>query len=194
MDADPAPNPGEITRLLVEYRTGRAAAADSLIPLVYAELRRIAAAQMRKERPDHSLQPTALVHEAYMRLIDQREKNWQNRAHFFAVAAHLMRLILVDHARKHRAVKHGGDVRRVPMEHIQLSSEKDYDDLIALDDALNKLAERDPRMVRVIELRYFADLSVEETAEVLQVSTKTVKRDWQLARPWLHAELTSRAG
>src|SRR5439155_24946386 len=139
-------------------------AADRLIPLVYDELRRLAGIHMRKERPDHTLQATALVHEAYLRLIDQREKNWQNRAHFFAVAAHLMRLILVDHARKRRAVRHGGNQRRVELDKVLLFAEEQFDTVLALDEVLERLETWDERMVRIIELRFFGDLTIDETA------------------------------
>jgi RNA polymerase sigma factor (TIGR02999 family) len=183
---------GDITQLLGELRDGKPGAADRLLPLVYDELRRLAAGYMSRERPDHSLQATALVHEAYLRLIDQRQ-NWQNRAHFFGVCAHLMRLILVDHARRHRSGKRGGVLHKVPLEQVLLFAEEQYDDLLALDEALERLAARDPRMVRVVELRFFADLSVEETATVLGVSQETVKRDWRVARTWLHAELSGAA-
>jgi RNA polymerase sigma-70 factor, ECF subfamily len=184
-------DPGDITKILIDLRNGKSGAQEELIPLVYTELRKQAARYLRRERSDHTLQATALVHEAYLRLVGQREKDWENRAHFFAVAAHLMRLILVDHARKRRAVKHGGGGQKVPIESVLLFSEEQFDELIALDEALSRLGEIDPRMVKVVELRYFSDLSVDETAAVLGVSPKTVKRDWQLARPWLHAELRS---
>lgn len=185
---------GEVTRLLEALRQGDPSAGERLAPLVYGELRRLSRSFLRRERPDHSLQPTALVHEAYLRLMDQRSITWQNRAHFFGVAAQLMRMILVDHARRHRAVKHGGGRVKVTLEKIQLFNEEQYDELLALDEALAELAKVDARAVRVVELRFFAELTNEETAEVLGVSPKTVKRDWQLARPWLHRFLTARAG
>ena len=159
------------------------------MPLVYEELRRLAHSYMRKERSDHTLQATVLVHEAYMRLIEQREMNWANRAHFFGVAAHLMRLILIDHARRHRTEKRGSGQRAVQIERVALFAEEQYDDLIALDAALNSLAAVDERMAKVVELRFFTELSVEETAEVLGVSPKTVKRDWRFARVWLARQL-----
>jgi RNA polymerase sigma factor (TIGR02999 family) len=180
---------GEITRILNDLRDGKSGAQDQLIPLVYGELRRLAAQYLRRERPGHSLEATALVHEAYLRLVGQRDKDWHNRAHFFGVAAHLMRLILVDHARKRRALRHGGGGQRLSLDSVLLFSEEQFEELIALDEALERLAQIDPRMVKVVELRYFSDLSVEETAEVLGVSARTVKRDWQFAKPWLHAEL-----
>lgn len=182
---------GDITRLLVELRQGSPDAADRLVPLVYKELRSLAAAYMRRERSDHTIQATALVHEAYMRLIQQHEKNWQNRAHFFGVAAHLMRNILVDHARRHCAAKHGGAHKRVPLDKVNLFSEEQYDELIALDEALVRLAKLDERMVRIVELRFFADLTVDETAEALGIAPRTVKRDWQVARSWLSSQLES---
>lgn len=181
---------GEITSILRDVCEGRLGASERLIPLVYEELRRIAAALMRRERMDHTLQATALVNEAFIRLVEQREQDWKDRAHFFGVAAHLMRLILVDYARKHCAHKRSGG-RRVQLEKIMLFSEEQFEDLIALDEALERLGTRDPRMLQVVELQYFADLSVREIAAVLRISERTVKRDWRVARIWLHKELTS---
>jgi RNA polymerase sigma factor (TIGR02999 family) len=160
-----------------------------LLPLVYAELRRLAASYLRRERPDHTLQPTALVHEAYLRLVDQTQARWQNRAHFLGVAAQMMRRILVDHARGHRAEKRGGDFQILSLdENIDVSGERAAD-LVALDEALKRLAELDPQKSRVVELRFFGGLSVEETAEVLGVSAPTVKRQWRMAKAWLYGQV-----
>ena len=186
--------PGEITQLLLQFRDGHTDARDRLISTVYDELHRLAARFIRKESRDNSIQPTDLVHRAYLRLIDQREQNWKNRAHFFGIAAHLMRLILVDEARKRRSLKHGGAIQRISLERAAVLSEENYDELLALDQALERLQAEDPRLVRVVEVRFFAELSVEETAEVLGISAKTVKRDWQFARVWLYGELSGRVG
>jgi RNA polymerase sigma-70 factor (ECF subfamily) len=185
--------PGEITELLIQLRGGRTEVRDRLISSVYAELHRLAAKFVSRESPENSIQPTDLVHRAYLRLIDQREQNWKNRAHFFGIAAHLMRLILVDEARRRRSQRHGGAVQRISLERATVLSEENYDELLALDQALERLQASDPRLVRVVELRFFAELSVEETAEVLGVSEKTVKRDWQFARLWLYGELSRSA-
>jgi RNA polymerase sigma factor (TIGR02999 family) len=163
---------------------------DRLIPLVYDELHRLAHRYMRQERPGHTLQSTALVHEAYQRLIDSRNVHWQNRTHFFAVAAQLMRRILVDFARSRRYLKRGGQVERVPLAEVPDVSPERGPDLVALDDALSALAETDLRKSRVVELRFFGGLTVEETAEVLKVSPETVMRDWRLAKAWLLRELS----
>ena len=166
-----------------------AAAIDQLLPLVYKELRRLAAHFLKQERSDHTLQPTALVHEAYLRLLDQKNISVQNRAQFFAMAAQTMRRILVDYARSHHRQKRGGHQHEIALdEAIGLSQER-ATDLLALDDALNTLAQLYPRKSQVVELRYFGGLSVEETAEVLDVSRKTVMRDWDLAKAWLYQEL-----
>jgi RNA polymerase sigma factor (TIGR02999 family) len=182
--------PGDVTELLSQYRGGKREALDLLVPLVYDELRRIAARYMRAEAASHTLQPTALVNEAYMRLVDQREVEWQSRAHFFGVAAQLMRRLLVDHARGRNRQKRGGGLVVVPLEEQDVAAPDDGLDLVALDDALERLAELSPQQARVVELRYFAGLSIEETAEVLGVSTMTVKRGWAMARAWLHREIT----
>ncbi len=161
--------------------------------LVHQDLRRRAAAYLARERPDHTLQATALVHEAYLRLAGQFDRDWQNRAHFFGVAAHLMRLILVDHARAHRSEKRGGENRRVNLDELdcpRLFAPEQYEGLIAIDEALAELTLLDERAARVVELRFFGDLSLQETADVLGISSKTVKRDWQFARVWLHQKLT----
>ena len=181
-----------ITQLLQQMSAAprtEQAVLEQLLPLVYRELRRQAAGYLRKERAGHTLQPTALVHEAYLRLIDQRDVRWQNRAHFFGVAAQAMRRILVDHARGRRRVKRGGADRRVTLTDAALIAEQRSVDLIDLDGALERLAALDPRQCRVVELRYFGGLSVEETAEALDISPATVKREWAMARAWLSAEL-----
>lgn len=183
------PQPEEVTRLLVNYSQGDQQALEQLLPLVYNELRRLAAGYLRRERDDHTLQPTALVHEAYLRLLGQ-DVTWQNRAHFFGVAANMMRRILVDHARQHQAEKRGsGEVKIALDEAINLSSER-ATDLIALDEALTALAEFDPQKSRMIELRYFAGLSVEETAQVLGISIATFSRQWKTTKAWLYREIT----
>lgn len=179
------PESGEITELLVALRDGRPDASDRLIPLVYTELKQIARSHMRRERSDHTLQPTALVNEAWMKLVGQRNLDWKNRAHFFGVAAHLMRLILVDHARKVNNAKHGGGVKPLPLEKIQIGGQWTLDSALLVDAALVRLAEVDERLVKVVELRFFANLTVEESAEILGVAAKTVQRDWQFARTLL---------
>jgi RNA polymerase sigma factor (TIGR02999 family) len=161
------------------------------MPVVYGELRRLARHYVRRERPDHTLQATALVHEAYMRLVDQRGVTWQNRAHFFGVAAQLMRRILVDYARRHRAAKRGGSFVQVSLNDALALPEEQGEDVLALDDALERLAAIDPRQARVVELRLFSGLTVEEAAEVLDVSAATVKREWTMAKAWLSREIQS---
>jgi RNA polymerase sigma-70 factor (ECF subfamily) len=182
---------GEVSSLLLAWSGGDQAALDRLTPIVYSELRRMATRYMRNERPGHTLQSTALVHEAYTRLVDYKRMQWQNRAHFFAIAAQLMRRILVEHARRH-GVKRGGGFHHISLDEApMLANPSEGDpDLVALDDAMNDLARLDPRKVQVVEMRYFGGLSVEETAEVLKISTVTVKRDWRSARTWLYRELT----
>jgi RNA polymerase sigma factor (TIGR02999 family) len=185
--------PGQVTELLSEYRDGKREALDRLLPVVYAELRAIAARYLRAERDDHTLQPTALVHEAYVRLADQRDVEWRNRAHFLGVAAQIMRRLLVDHARTRGRRKRGSGLR-VPLEDVDVVAPGETDvDLVALDAALDRLAALSPQQGRIVELRYFGGLSIEETAEVLAVSTMTVKRGWAMARAWLHRELTGGA-
>ena len=181
--------PQDITALLGEWQGGNAGALDQLTPLVYKELRRLAQSYLNRERPGHTLQGTALVHEAYLRLVDQRQVQWRDRNHFFALSAELIRRILVDHARGKRAEKRGGD-------HVKLSLEDGIDapaprdiDLIALDDALKLLARTDPQQSRIVELRYFAGLKIEETAEVLNISPATVKRDSVVAKAFLKREM-----
>lgn len=180
----------DVTRLLLDLQAGRDGAADLLVPLVYAELHDLAAHYMRGERSDHTLQPTALVHEAYMRLVDQRNVSWQNRSHFFGIAAQTMRRILVDHARRKRASKREGGDRVTLDESVAETSQRSVD-LIALDDALLKLAALDPRHAKVVELRYFGGLDIEQVAESLGISPATVKRDWTFARAFLQREMDS---
>jgi RNA polymerase sigma factor (TIGR02999 family) len=179
-----------VSMLLRAWTGGDRSALDQLTVIVYDELRRLARHYMKKERPGHSLQTTALVNEAYTRLVDYKHMQWQDRAHFFAVAAQLMRRILVEHARRQN-LKRGGDVQRVSLEEAAVLGGGQDADLVALDDAMSALARIDPRKVQVVEMRFFGGLSVEETAEVLKVSTVTVKRDWRAARAWLYRELSA---
>jgi RNA polymerase sigma factor (TIGR02999 family) len=178
-----------VTELLGRWQAGDAHALEALMPLVYEELRRLARRYLRQERPEHTLQSTALVHEAFMRLVGQDLPALHNRAHFYAVAATLMRQILVDHARSHAARKRGGATPVVPLELAGSPADPRGRDVLALDDALNGLAALDPRQSRIVELRYFTGLSIEETAEVLGISPATVKRDWITARAWLQREM-----
>jgi len=188
------PSTHEVTALLLAWSQGDPSALEKLTPLVYQELHRLARGYMGREHAGHTLQTTALVHEAYLRLIDSSRVRWQNRAHFFAVAAQLMRRILVDFARSRHQLKRGGEAPRVSLsEAFEVAGEKDAD-LVALDDALQNLASVDLRKSRVVELRFFGGLSVEETAEVLQVSPDTVMRDWRLAKLWLLRELSKGEG
>lgn len=182
--------PKEITRLLIAWNRGDTNARDELAPLIYDELRRLARGYLRHERPGHTLQPTALVHEAFLRLIDQSQVNWQNRAHFFGAAARLMRQILINHAEARRAAKRGGAAERVPLDGVDRFAAAPEIDLAALDEALRRLERLDPQQGRIVELRYFGGLTVEEIAEVIGVSPATVKRDWSLARAWLRRELS----
>jgi RNA polymerase sigma factor (TIGR02999 family) len=184
-----APSPKELSQLLVAWKGGDQTALDRLSPLVYEELRRLAKHYMRGERPGHTLQATALVNEAYMRLIDYREMQWQNRAHFFAVAAQLMRRVLVDHARSRNYAKRGGAQQRLSLSEADQVADKPDVDLAALDDALKTLAEMNEQQSRVVELRFFGGLTIEETAEVLGISHATVERDWAVARAWLRREI-----
>ena len=178
-----------VSQLLRAWSDGDQLALDELTPIVYAELHRLAHRYMRRERPDHDLQTSALVNEAYIRLVDYKRMQWQNRAHFFAVSAQLMRRILVEHARRHN-LKRGGGVPHVSLNEVAVVVSDPGADLVALDDALNALASVDPRKVQVVELRFFGGLSVEETATVLKVSPVTVRRDWSSAKIWLYRELT----
>jgi len=164
-------------------------ALEKLIPLVYSELRRLAAHYMRRERPDHTLQTTALVHEAYLRLAGRESKNWQDRAHFFAIAAEAMRSILVDHARARQAWRRGAGATKVPLDEARTSAPPRPEEILALDEALGRLARTDERQARIVELRYFAGMTVPEVAEVLDISERTVMRDWYLAKAWLHGEV-----
>jgi RNA polymerase sigma-70 factor, ECF subfamily len=187
------PSSNEITQQLIAWSKGDATALDKLIPAVYQELRRTADYYLRKEGSGHSLQPTALVHEAYLRLIDQTQVEWQNRAHFFGVAAQMMRRILLDHAKtKHRA-KRGGGARNLSLDETANYTHERAAELVALDDALQTLNEMDERKSRIVELRYFGGLTVEETAQVLGVSDKTVMRDWNLAKAWLYQQLNRKS-
>jgi RNA polymerase sigma factor (TIGR02999 family) len=181
--------PGPVTSLLRAWSRGDEVAREQLVPLVYAELRRRAAGYLRRERQGHTLDPTALVHEVYLRLVDQRAVEWQNRAHFFGIASQMMRRILVDHARSQKAQKRGGDGVRVELDEAVAGGAARDLDLEALDAALDELEQLDGRQSRIVELRYFGGLSIEETAEVLKLSPATVKRDWTLARAWLHRRL-----
>jgi len=183
------PSTQEITRLLAAWREGDEHALATLMPLVYDELRRLASRHLGRERAGHTLQTTALVHEAYLRLVDQKEANWQCRAQFFAVAAQMMRRILVDYARSRRFAKRGGGARKVSLDEAMVVSEERAADVVALDEALNALARFDERKSRMIELRFFGGLSIEETAEALGVSPGTVMREWTLAKAWLRREL-----
>jgi RNA polymerase sigma factor (TIGR02999 family) len=181
--------PGEVTNLLGLLRLGDPQAEERLIPLVYGELRRLAASYLRKERSDHTLQPTALVHEAYLRLRDVRGIDWQSRAHFFALAAQLMRRILVDHARAHRASKRGGSREPVALDDALVFSPPRAEQFVALDEALTRLAKRDRRQSQIVEMRFFGGLDEQEIASLLGISTRTVKRDWRIAKAWLFREL-----
>lgn len=183
------PSAGDVTGLLAEIRRGNRSAESELIPLIYNELRRLAAYYMRRERPDHTLQATALVHEAYLKLSKQREVTWQNRAHFFAIAGSLMRRILVDHARAHSRGKRGGTQHKISLEEAPLFSEERSKELMLLDRALTQLTEEHPRQSQIVDLRFFGGLTVEEIAEILKISPKTVKRDWSVARAWLYREI-----
>lgn len=178
-----------LTGLLLDWRSGDREALGKLMPIVYDELHRQAARYLRNERSDHTLQATALVHEAYLQLIDQSRVNWQNRAHFFGAAAQAMRRILVDHARAHQAEKRGAGEEKLPLNDALGIHSKRSADLIALDDALKTLANLDSQQCQVVELRYFGGLSIEETAEVLGISPATVKREWNVAKVWLHHEI-----
>jgi len=178
--------------LLLAWRGGDQRALDSLVPLVYAELRRLAHGYMRGERPGHSLQTTALIHEAFLRLVDAPQMRWQNRSHFFAVSAQVMRRVLVDVARAERSLKRGGDCEHVVLDEGLLISQSKHPDLIALDEALTELAGFDPRKSRVVELRFFGGLTAEETADVLNLAPDTVLRDWQLAKVWLLQRLEAK--
>jgi len=183
-------SPQNITQLLVDWSKGDQKALDKLMPLVYSELRRLAGNYLRRERQGHTLQPTALVNEAYLKLIDQKNAKWQNRAQFYGVAAQLMRRILVDHARQHQAAKRGGsDQQRLSITSAGQLAEKPDIDLLALHEALEELKAFDSQQERIVELRFFGGLSIEETAEVLSIGHATVERDWKMARAWLRRKL-----
>ena len=179
-----------VTQLLIGYGKGDRSALDQMLPLVYDELRRLASYYLNREREGHTLQTTALVHEAYLRLIDQQQVNWKNRSQFLGLAAEMMRRILVNHARERAAEKRGGDAKRVSLSLIGESSDQPDVDLIALDQALNQLSELDSRKGRIVELKFFGGMTTEETAEVLGISTATVEREWNHARAWLYRALT----
>jgi len=183
-------SPQEVTQLLAAWREGDQDALDKLMPLVYDELRRIASRYMKREQAGHTLQTTALVNEAYLRMVGQQNVDWQNRAHFFGVAASVMRHLLVDRARANGRVRRGENPQRVPLDEGAVVSEQKGEELLALDEALTRLNEIDDRKVKIVELRYFSGLSAEETAEVLGVSEITVKREWLKAKAWLYRELT----
>ena len=182
-------SPATITQLLIRWRSGDQSVLDDLLPKVYDELRRLARRHMRREGAGHSLQTTGLVNEAYLRLVDQTNVRWQNRAHFFGIAAQLMRRILVDHARTRKRLKRGGGALRISLNEAEAIAPESPTDLLVLDEALVRLAEFDPRKSRIVELRFFGGLSIEETAEVLQVSPGTVMHDWTLAKAWLYRAL-----
>lgn len=184
--------PPEITQLLANWSAGQADGAARLMPAVYQELRRLARQYLQRERGDHTLQPTALVHEAYLRLANQKGAHWQNRAQFFAVAGQLMRRILVDHARAHLAEKRGGHAEKIELNEAALPPEERAANLVALDDALTELAVVDARKSRVVELRFFGGLTIDETAEAMSLNAATVRRDWTFAKAWLHRAIRGR--
>jgi RNA polymerase sigma factor (TIGR02999 family) len=188
----PQPSSEEITQLLLAWGDGDKSALERLMPLVYEEMRKIARRYMNRQRPGHTLQTTALVNEAYLRLIDSNKVQWQNRAHFFAISAQLMRRILVDFARTRFNLKHGGHVPQVSLDEAMVVASQRSVDLIALDDALKTLASFDPRQSQIVELRYFGGLTEEEVGEVVKTSTRTVRREWAQARAWLFRELEKR--
>jgi len=179
-----------VTQLLIDWSKGDQAALDQLMPLVYSELRRLASNYLRRERQGHTLQPTALVNEAYLKLVDQRSAKWQNRAQFFGISAQLMRRILVDHARQHRAAKRGGsEQQRLSITSAEKFAKQSEIDLLALNEALDELTKMDPQQARIVELKFFGGLSIEETSEVLGIGHATVERDWKMARAWLRRQL-----
>jgi RNA polymerase sigma-70 factor (ECF subfamily) len=181
----------DLTQMLIKLTEGNTEVVNEILPVIYDELRSLAGNYLRRERENHTLQPTALVHEAYLKLIDQKNVQWQNRAHFFGIAANIMRRILVDHARKHTAEKRGGAGENLPLEdELLIVSEGKSAELLALDEALENLAKIDPQKSKIVELRYFGGLSVEETAEVLGVSEITVKRHWRMAKAWLYGQIS----
>jgi len=183
----------EITQLLAEWREGNQSALDELYPLVYNELHRLARRYMSRERKGHTLQTTALINEAYVRLVDQKNVHWANRSHFFAISAQIMRRILIDHARRHAYAKRGGGAQQVSLEEVAAIAPNPSRELVRLDEALKSLAEMDPRRSQVVELRYFGGLNNEEIAGVLNISANTVTRDWNMARAWLYQQLSETA-
>ncbi|MFN0086356.1 MAG: sigma-70 family RNA polymerase sigma factor [Blastocatellia bacterium] len=187
-----APPPNEVTQLLQDWSQGDQEALDKLMPMVYVELRRMARRYMAQQSPGHTLQTTALINEAYLRLVNHQEKQWQNRSHFFAVAARAMRHILVDYARTRRAARRGGGAQVFPLDEAFVATDERAAELVALDDALEELVVIDPRKSQIVELRYFGGLSVEETADVLKISATTVMRDWSMAKAWLRRALDNR--
>ncbi len=186
--------PPNVTQLLHNWSKGDQSALEQLMPLVYGELRRLASAYLRRERPNHTLQSTALVHEAFMKLVNQHEVQWQSRAHFFAIAAQMIRRILVDYARSQHAEKRGSGAVKLELDAALAIPLKTDVDLVLLNDALDRLAELDPRQSRIVELRFFAGLSIEETAEVMQLSPATIKREWNSARAWLFRVISRNSG
>jgi len=186
----PPPSQQEVTRLLEDWSGGNEDALEKLIPLIQPELHRLAHHYMSRERPGHTLQTTALLNEAYLRLVDNPKRNWQNRAHFTAAAAQLMRRIMIDRARERRALKRGGDAIKVSLDEAALVSEQRAEELLALDEALEKLAAQDPRKSQIVELRYFGGLTTEEAAAFLKISHRTVRREWRMAKAWLYCALS----
>jgi len=184
--------PQEITELLLSWSNGDDAALERLVPLVYPELRKLARRHMGRENPGHTLQPSALINEAYLRLVDQQHVQWQDRSHFFAVATQVMRHILIDHARKYRYTKRGAGAQRVQLDDVAILGQERAVDLVALDDALTTLARIDQRKSKIVELRFFGGLSVEETAEVMKLSAVTVMREWRTAKAWLHRDISDK--
>src|SRR5438874_4548704 len=182
----------DVTELLIEWSNGDKAALDKLMPLIHEELRRLAHHYISHERPGHTLQTTALVNEAYLRLVNRKGVHWQNRAHFFAIAATLMRSLLVDHARSHAYAKRGGDARKITIDEAMIVSQERAAEVVALDDVLKQLANFDPQQSRIVELRFFGGLTIDETAEVLGLSPATIKREWSTARAWLYRELNKK--
>ena len=191
--AEDGPSPSRVTRLLLDWSDGDERARDEVLPLVYDELRRLAALYLLRERHDHTLQPTALVHEAYLRLIDQRQVNWRNRAQFVGLAAVMMRRILVNYARDRAAGKRGGDLQKVPLSDADAPGRPQDVDVIVLHDALDQLSAIDPRKSRIVELKFFGGLTTNEIAEVLRLSPATIERDWSFARAWLYDAISGGA-
>ena len=184
---------GDITQLLREWSGGDSSAADRLIPLVYTELRRLADSYMRRERSAHTLQPTALIHDAYLRLVQQNQPEWQSRSHFFRFAAHLMRQVLVDHARSAKAAKRGGQLQFIPVEGMDVSSQEDLVELLSVDEALNKLASFDERKARILEFKFFGGMTDQEVADALDTSLRTVERELRLAKAWMSETLAGQS-